>query len=740
MFRLFAFCLLFLLISIVCVQADAVVGTVAIGGAWPSQVIIDSTSNTVYVLSYGSGYNQGTISAINGANFNYLGGIDSAGEAPYAIALNPNSKIYITTGDSVRVFTESTFNSNKWTSVNSGGYAWGVAVNPATNVVYTVNNDKNTVGVLGSTTVLINVGIDPYAIAVNSVTNKIYVVNRGFPSYKGTVTVINANNNNSTTTVNVGLKPQAIAVNSVTNKIYVLNDSSNTVTIIDGVTDSTSTINVGKQGALGIGFPQSSRIVVNPVTNNIYVSNDGSNTVTVINGLDGSTATVAVGNNPYAIAVNSATNKIYVANNSSNTVTIINGANNSTTTLPTGASPVAIAANSVTNTIYVANNGGNSVTIIGDTATPILTSPTNGSINQPTTLTMSWGSFMGATMYKILVSTSTANGWTGAISNQTVTTPWASVSNLANNTLYYWEVNATYTNATSKWSSIWSFTTTSPAPGKPILSLPASGSVGLSSVLTLSWGTVSTANSYGVQVSTSSSFGTTVSNQSGLTILSASEGGLNNATVYYWRVDAANVGGISVWSSIWSFATIISTPLLSSPANGAQNQSTAPTLSWGTVSGATSYSVQISSTAVFSSTIVNQGGITTVSSKISGLALSGGYFWRVNATNTAGTSAWSSIWSFTTVSTAVLPQNDLAIAKRFSISNSGIAYELSASSRVSITLYDIQGRQVRQILNTTQNAGSYNIDLRREKITAGFYVVKFKAGTFIVHKRLSLMN
>ena len=55
-------------------------------------------------------------------------------------------------------------------------------------------------------------------------------------------------------------------------------------------------------------------MAVNPVTNKIYVANQNSNTVTVIDGATNTTATVAAGNTPFAVAVNPVTNKIYVTN------------------------------------------------------------------------------------------------------------------------------------------------------------------------------------------------------------------------------------------------------------------------------------------------------------------------------------------------------------------------------------------------------------------------------------------
>lgn len=89
-------------------------------------------------------------------------------------------------------------------------------------------------------------------------------------------------------------------------------------------------------------------------------------------------------------------------------------------------------------------------------------------------------------------------------------------------------------------------------------------------------------------------------------------------------------------------------PTLSSPANGATGISTSPTLVWNSSSGATSYRLQVSTSSSFSTLTFDQSGITSTSQVVSGLANSTTYYWRVNASNSAGTSAWSSVWSFTT--------------------------------------------------------------------------------------------
>jgi YVTN family beta-propeller protein len=71
-------------------------------------------------------------------------------------------------------------------------------------------------------------------------------------------------------------------------------------------------------------FPNGAAI--NPATNTVYIANYTSNTVSVINGAtDTVAATITVGTGPINVAVNPDTNTIYVANNSANTVSLPGG-------------------------------------------------------------------------------------------------------------------------------------------------------------------------------------------------------------------------------------------------------------------------------------------------------------------------------------------------------------------------------------------------------------------------------
>ena len=137
----------------------------------------------------------------------------------------------------------------------------------------------------------------------------------------------------------------------------------------------------------------------------------------------------------------------------------------------------------------------------------------------------------------------------------------------------------------------------------PTLALPSDGATNQPVNLTLSWGTVVNAATYAVQVATDPTFATTLYSQhlnSAATTMALSS--LSNSTTYYWRAGAKNAGGVSGWSTVSSFTTVIaaptSSPALSLPTDGATNQPVNLTLSWGTVVNTATYAVQVAMTDV----------------------------------------------------------------------------------------------------------------------------------------------
>ena len=74
-----------------------------------------------------------------------------------------------------------------------------------------------------------------------------------------------------------------------------------------------------------------------------------------------------------------------------------------------------------------------------------------------------------------------------------------------------------------------------------------------------------------------------------------------------------------------------------------------------------------------------------------------------------------------------------------------IQYYLPKRSNVSISIYDMNGRLVKNLIKNTQNAGlrSTQWDATNQKglnVTAGVYLYKIEAGTFIDTKKIVLLK
>ncbi|HYQ85621.1 MAG TPA: glycosyl hydrolase family 18 protein, partial [Bacteroidota bacterium] len=89
-------------------------------------------------------------------------------------------------------------------------------------------------------------------------------------------------------------------------------------------------------------------------------------------------------------------------------------------------------------------------------------------------------------------------------------------------------------------------------------------------------------------------------------------------------------------------------PVLSTPSNGAAGQQTTVNLTWNASAAASSYRLQLSTDSAFSTLVVDDSTLTAMSRQVTSLSGTTTYYWHVNAKNNAGTSAFSSTWSFTT--------------------------------------------------------------------------------------------
>ena len=197
-----------------------------------------------------------------------------------------------------------------------------------------------------------------------------------------------------------------------------------------------------------------------------------------------------------------------------------------------------------------------------------------------------------------------------------------------------------------------------PVPPPPVLVSPANNSTGLQLTDTLVWNASTGAASYRVQLATDSLFTNIVVNDSTVTTTSRIVTGLLNNTKYYWRVNAKNTNGVSAYSTVWNFSTlIISAPLLVAPLNNSINVSLSPLLDWGDVTGAATYNLQLANNSGFTIPIIDLSSLTVSQYQLPASILQPNtmYYWRASATNTNGTSSWSTVWNFTTLPAPNIP-------------------------------------------------------------------------------------
>lgn len=145
--------------------------------------------------------------------------------------------------------------------------------------------------------------------------------------------------------------------------------------------------------------------------------------------------------------------------------------------------------------------------------------------------------------------------------------------------------------------------------------------------------------------STSGGYAFPYSGGSSLTVV-ASEGGLAASISKNISVDGNNVKLDFTTSATAQGPGAV---VLSKPANNATGVAPVVTLEWGKSTFAESYEWQVATSNQFTTAmIVASGTETKQSAQIQAPQCNARFYWRVRGINTAGTGAWSSVFSFTT--------------------------------------------------------------------------------------------
>ncbi|HUU27996.1 MAG TPA: SUMF1/EgtB/PvdO family nonheme iron enzyme [archaeon] len=267
---------------------------------------------------------------------------------------------------------------------------------------------------------------------------------------------------------------------------------------------------------------------------------------------------------------------------------------------------------------------------------PVVTDP-GTSVNSGTSYTVSWGSLSGVSSYTIEEATN--SNFSGATS-QTVTGTSRQYSHTVSSTItYYYRVRANYSTGSGGWSNTGDMIVnpcTTPALNDPGMSVCSGASY------TVSWVIISGATSYTIEEATTNSF-TGATSQ---TVSGASQSyshSVSLSTTYYYRLKTNCGTGSSGWSNTVDMVvnSAPQAPSLTDPGSSVSSGSSY-TVSWGSVSGATSYIIEEATNSSFTGATSQtvSGNSQSFSHSVSSETT---YYYRLQANNLCGSGGWSNI-------------------------------------------------------------------------------------------------
>ncbi len=211
--------------------------------------------------------------------------------------------------------------------------------------------------------------------------------------------------------------------------------------------------------------------------------------------------------------------------------------------------------------------------------------------------------------------------------------------------VYFWRCRAINgLGQAGRWSIIHKFTLDTNSPLPPMLLTPAASSRTGDSTPVFKWKPSSGAAQYQFQLSQTSSFDEMDINQSvKKNVLSISNANQLAFGTYFWRVKAIDAAGNeSGWSATQNFEI----NFMKYPSQGAYLLTQTPYLSWGKISGAQAYHLQVDDAADFVNPIVDINHVPSSSTKQMVRLDFGAYFWRMKVQTAAGWGEWMPVGEF----------------------------------------------------------------------------------------------
>ena len=350
-------------------------------GVNPQNTVLDQATHTLYALSDPEHNTDGSVSVLNASTCNAL-------RVSGCVSTTP--------------------------SVQVGNGPVAIAVDQATDTIYVVNSNDNTVSVINGATCnagntsgcrrtppAVTVANGPVDVNVDQATGTVYVANWGNGAGT-TLSVIDGRTCNGQVTsgcghppatVKIGTSPAGVIVDQATDTVYaatVAPNGAEAVSVINGATCNATTTSGCRRTPPSVTVGTGSvnynvAFAIDQAASTLYVANWKDNTLSMIDtatcdaavtsGCAKTPRAVQVGSGPDGVTLNLATHTVYVSNVTSDTVSVLDAArcnasvNSGCDTRParslrTGHSPRWITVDQATDTIYVPNGDDGTMSVL----------------------------------------------------------------------------------------------------------------------------------------------------------------------------------------------------------------------------------------------------------------------------------------------------------------------------------------------------------------------------------------
>ncbi|MBX2822357.1 MAG: T9SS type A sorting domain-containing protein [Rhodothermaceae bacterium] len=234
-----------------------------------------------------------------------------------------------------------------------------------------------------------------------------------------------------------------------------------------------------------------------------------------------------------------------------------------------------------------------------------------------------------------------------------------------------------------------------------------------------------------------------------------------NPTHVYTFADTFNVsftangpGGTSEITSSLVVEGVDGVPLpdpvtLDTPLSGTTLSSVSIEFTWMELPAAVRYHIQLAEDPSFAGIVFEENAHPTTAIIVDSLSEASAYYWRVRAKNEAGAGSWSKVSQFTVSTGTATESISSELPATFSLNQNypnpfnpttTMRFDVPAASHVRLTVYDLLGRKVADLVDRVLEAGSHQLMFDASHLPGGVYVYQLESEGILLSEKMVLLK